>query len=138
MLPQVKAQCKEQMIHSLRTELQGCPLADEGFFKLLETLTFAESVRLYKGANNSLCDKNGYVVSHSPTVSYVTGSHNNAVPVGCSEQVKATVFYLGPYFLKEKFSREECLTILAKVHEHNVRLLRRFLACQWRCGAIPL
>jgi hypothetical protein len=111
---------KDQIILSLETELDGCSMVDGGFFEWLRSLPFVELAALYKTASDSLVEKNGYVVSHSPVISYVTGSHNNAVPIGCSEQAKAAAFYLGPYFSKEKFSKEECLTVLDKAYQHTL------------------
>jgi hypothetical protein len=59
------------------------------------------------------------LVEHSSLILDVTGSHNNVAFLGTSKQGKAAVFYLGPYFSKDKFGFEELFLIMALANKHN-------------------
>ena len=120
---------KEEIITILESLVAAPPSAAKcgaeimvpnAFFSWMrQALSLDEIVEIYELINVDLEDGNGYVVEHSPIVSYCTGSHNNATPLGSSEQGKAAAFYLGPYFMKSKFDLQQCLVLFCDVQKHN-------------------
>ena len=73
--------------------------------------------KLYDNVVNALKTSNQYAVEHNVPLFYCTGSHNNTVMLGASEQAKAAMFYMAPYMSKEKASLSACLTILEKARK---------------------
>lgn len=113
-----KAACSETIIDFLRQRLPTHPIVTEELFESLQVLSFDRLIEFYKKTSDSFAKKNGYVVVHSPLLSLLIGCHNNTAPLGCSEQSKSVALYIGPYFMKEKYSVEECLSVLLKTHAH--------------------
>jgi hypothetical protein len=108
------------MVNAFKRSLKNDPAYNEKS-KLWEWLNngpIAQVARFFCEIVSRLKDINLYVVEHSPIISYCTGSHNNVVNLGSSEQAKGAMFYITPYLTKNKIALEHCLTVLQKVREH--------------------
>ena len=81
-------------------------------------ISFDEALHIYREVSDQMNGLNSFVVEHSPFLSYITGSHNNAAHLGSSEQGKSAAFYLGPYFHKEKFGLQESLLVMKQAEKH--------------------
>jgi hypothetical protein len=88
---------------------------DSPFWNWIKNVEYKKLIAFYAELVKRLLDANGYVVDHNPILSYCTGSHNNALLLGSSEQAKAAMFYVSPYVSKSKVKLTQCLTTLEKV-----------------------
>jgi hypothetical protein len=115
-----ETELRTSMVDALKRSLNGDPAYNETskLWEWLNKAPIAQVACFFCEIVSKLKDINLYVVEHSPLVSYCTGSHNNAVYLGSSEQAKGALFYITPYLIKNKIALEHCLTVMQKVREH--------------------
>ena len=113
----------EEIPSSIKVWLKECLDNDDSYtdrsklWKWVDEVTIDKLVMFFHELTSKLQDINLYVVEHNAIVSYCTGSHNNAMPLGSLEQAKGAMFYITPYIAKNKVALSQCLTILQKARE---------------------
>ena len=85
---------------------------------LLNDTTPQQIFELWSAVLELLPDANRLVPSFNPTLSWCTGSHNNASLLGALDQAKSALFYLVPYQGKSKYPLSQSLTILNATLNH--------------------
>lgn len=110
---------EEKKVAMLQKLVDASPLLEKQMpYTEVRRLDMDSMLDLYLSVSQRIIRMNGFVVEHSPLLSYLTGSHNNAAFLGSNEQGKGATFYLGPYFAKEKVALEESLQIMMKANQH--------------------
>ena len=110
--------------HTIAQALQNALKGDEAYpeesklWTWLQNAPFEHVTMFFLNLVAKLHTINLVFVEHNSMISYCTGSHNNAVPLGSLEQAKGAMFYITPYIAKNKMSLEQCLTVLHKAREH--------------------
>jgi len=109
-------------VHSLQVHLNAMQPFDKKeskFWQWLEQTATLEQVQdIQEELKAKLPLANGYIAAYSPAMLFLTGSHNNTVPLGSMVQAKGAMFYLIPYQGKNKFPIAQSLVVLNKALEH--------------------
>lgn len=85
---------------------------------LLNKCTDEQILKLWSTILELLPDANRLVPSFNPTLSWCTGSHNNASLLGGLEQAKSALFYLVPYQGKTKCPLAQSIAVLNSTLHH--------------------
>ncbi len=85
---------------------------------LLHRATPEQLHHLWSTVLEKLPEANTLVPAFNPTLSWCTGSHNNASLLGALDQAKSALFYLVPYEGKSKFPLHQSLSILNSALGH--------------------
>ena len=82
------------------------------FWRWLDDLDWERLKAFFLRVVDRVSKANGYVVEHSPVISFCAGCHNNTLLLGAAKQARSAMLCVSPCTAKGKFQIATCLTIL--------------------------
>ena len=88
----------------------------------LQKLPEEDLRKFYRELYDLLERANGYVPCFNVMISHLTGSHNNVVLLGSTDQASGAIFYMCPYMGKKKVPLLQSMAIIRSAARHVIKV----------------